>query len=65
MTNKNERGYWLRSRCYQCGHRLRFESTDCPRCGEEFHGRAVKRYPETCDCERCVKARQQARTEGK
>ena len=57
MAKKSERGSWLRSQCYACGHRLRFDSTGCPQCGEEFHGRAVKRYPEKCECDRCTMAR--------
>lgn len=59
MTDRKERGCWLWSRCYACGHRLRFSSTGCPQCGEEFDGRKQpKRWPEKCDCERCVKARE-------
>lgn len=57
MSNKNERGCWLRDRCYKCGHRLRFASTACPQCGEEFHGRDIKRYPDRCECERCDTSR--------
>ena len=53
---KSERGCWLRSQCYACGHRLRFESTACPQCGEEFQGLKVK-MRDTCDCERCDAAR--------
>jgi hypothetical protein len=58
MSNRKERGCWLWERCYQCGHRLRFASTACPQCGEEFDGRnAPKVFPERCDCERCEGAR--------
>jgi len=46
MTSKSERGVWLRERCYRCGHWLRFPSTACPQCGENFHGRMMKQYPE-------------------
>jgi hypothetical protein len=62
MTSKNERGCWLRDRCYKCGHRLRFASTGCPQCGEEFHGRDIKRFPESCECDRCEMARAEAAT---
>lgn len=37
---RDERGSWMRSQCYACGHTLRFESTGCPQCGEAFHGLA-------------------------
>lgn len=57
MTSVKERGCWLRFQCYACGHRLRFASTGCPQCGEDFHGRKVK-IKDTCECERCVKARE-------
>lgn len=38
------------------GHRLRFESTGCPQCGEEFHGLDVK-IQNVCACDRCETAR--------
>ena len=48
-------GCYLWERCYSCGHRLRFSSSACPQCGVEFDGRKdPKRWPEKCDCERCV-----------
>ena len=55
MTSKKERGsWWLRNRCYLCGHWLRFDATGCPQCGEEFDGRdAPKRFPRICQCPRC------------
>jgi hypothetical protein len=53
-TSKREKGAWLWSRCYACGHRLRFASNGCPQCGEMFDGRKQpKKFPEKCDCERC------------
>lgn len=55
---KDTDGSWLWQRCYACGHRLRFASTGCPQCGENFDGRTMpKRWPEHCDCERCEDAR--------
>lgn len=58
MSNRKERGCWLWARCYACGHRLALDSTACPQCGESFDGRKEpKRFPETCECDRCVKAR--------
>ncbi len=56
MTLKSERGSWLRGQCYACGHRLRFDSTGCPQCGEDFHGLKVK-VRDVCECDRCVEAR--------
>lgn len=53
----DERGGWLRDQCYACGHRLRFASTGCPQCSEEFHGRDVP-VNDVCECPRCVAARQ-------
>jgi len=51
-------GCYLWERCYLCGHRLRFASSGCPQCGEEFDGREdPKEWPEHCDCERCEAAR--------
>ena len=62
MTDRTERGSWLWSRCYKCGHRLRFDSTGCPQCGEDFDGRnAPKKWPEHCECERCVESRAKQR----
>lgn len=58
--DSKERDCWLWHRCYACGHRLRFASTVCPQCGEEFDGRRQPRkgqWPERCDCDRCVLAR--------
>lgn len=52
MILKSERGSWLRGQCYACGHRLRFDSTGCPQCGEEFHGLKVK-VRDVCQCDRC------------
>lgn len=60
MADRKERGCWLWERCYACGHRLRFASTGCPQCGEDFDGRRQPgkgKWPETCDCERCQLAR--------
>lgn len=58
MTDRKERGSWLWSRCYACGHRLRFDSTGCPQCGEDFDGRNnPRKWPEKCDCERCTAPR--------
>lgn len=60
MSNRNrkERGCWLWSRCYSCGHRLRLDSTACPQCGEEFDGRKQPReWPDKCECDRCDEAR--------
>ncbi len=52
-------GFWLRGRCYKCGHRLAFASCNCPQCGIEFaHGREPKRFPEKCECKRCMTARE-------
>jgi predicted RNA-binding Zn-ribbon protein involved in translation (DUF1610 family) len=61
-TSKKERGSWLRSQCYACGHRLRedLQSTSCPQCGENFHGLKVK-VKDICQCERCTTARQETR----
>lgn len=60
-TNRKERGCWLRSRCYACGHTLRFQSTGCPQCGENFDGRKnPKRWPRVCDCARCRPAAAEA-----
>jgi uncharacterized OB-fold protein len=57
-TNRKERGCWLWSRCYKCGHRLALSSNACPQCSESFDGRKMpKRWPEKCDCERCEAAR--------
>ena len=57
-TDRTERGAWLWSRCYACGHRLAYDSNGCPQCGEEFDGRKQPRkWPETCDCPRCELAR--------
>ena len=59
MTDRKERGCWLRGRCYMCGHELRFDSTGCPQCGEEFDGRKLPRgfkWPKTCECSRCTAA---------
>ena len=39
MAKEEERGCWLWHRCYACGHELRFASTGCPQCGEDFDGR--------------------------
>lgn len=50
-------GVWLRERCYSCGHRLRFEASACPQCGEEFDGREIEVFPDACDCRRCAEAR--------
>lgn len=51
-------GSYLWERCYSCGHRLRFASTGCPQCGKTFDGRTdPKKWPESCDCPRCVDAR--------
>lgn len=53
--SKKEKGSWLWSRCYACGHKLRFSSSDCPQCGEMFDGRKMpKRWPAKCKCERCA-----------
>lgn len=52
----NERGGWLRGQCYACGHRLRFDSTGCPQCGEEFHGNEVA-INDVCECPRCSNVR--------
>lgn len=56
MPKKSERGCWLRGQCYACGHRLWFESTGCPQCGEQFHGLTVK-VQNICACDRCETAR--------
>lgn len=64
MTDRNEKGSWLRGRCYACGHTLRFDSNGCPQCGEEFDGRKLLRrfkWPETCECSRCTSKRAEAR----
>jgi hypothetical protein len=64
MRSSEERGCWLWSRCYACGHRLRFPSTGCPQCGEDFDGRKMpKKWPEKCECERCEAAQAQANSE--
>ena len=58
MSNSIDDGAYLWERCYACGHRLRFASTGCPQCGEQFDGRKdPKRWPEKCDCARCSEAR--------
>lgn len=55
MTRKKDEGAWLRQRCYECGHTLRFPATGCPQCGAEFDGRAApKRWPKKCQCQRCA-----------
>lgn len=52
-------GFSLWARCYDCGHRLRFEASGCPQCGEHFDGRAEPDvFPDSCDCERCERARE-------
>lgn len=59
MRSAKERGCWLWSRCYACGHRLALDSTACPQCGEEFDGRHPPFiWPENCECERCSDARE-------
>ncbi len=51
-------GFWLRLRCYACGHRLRFEASGCPQCGETFDGREdPAEFPEACECKRCADER--------
>lgn len=57
MSSNDDNAY-LWDRCYACGHRLRFASTACPQCGEEFNGRDdPKTWPERCGCVRCAEAR--------
>lgn len=59
VPKAEETGSWLWSRCYDCGHRLALPSDSCPQCGTHFEGRRMpKRFPEKCQCERCVAARQ-------
>jgi hypothetical protein len=54
----DEGGFWLRERCYKCGHRLAFAASACPQCGIEFaHGDDPKRWPDRCECKRCDAAR--------
>lgn len=54
IERQENAGCWLRHRCYACGHQLRFASTACPQCGEDFDGREAPRtWPKTCDCARC------------
>jgi predicted RNA-binding Zn-ribbon protein involved in translation (DUF1610 family) len=54
---KND-GSYLWERCYSCGHRLAYASDACPQCGIDFDGRNdPKKWPEKCDCPRCVEAR--------
>ena len=58
MRDIEERGCWLRERCYLCGHILRFDATGCPQCGEEFDGRDDPTvWPDVCDCPRCEAAK--------
>lgn len=48
----------LRYRCYACGHRLALASDSCPQCDIAFDSRTPpKRYPETCQCQRCEEER--------
>lgn len=52
--NAGERGDYLRSRCYACGHALRFASNGCPQCNEYFDGRKDPDvWPKLCSCARC------------
>lgn len=59
MSNDtDDDGTWLRERCYECGHRLAFDASHCPQCGERFDGRDdPEPMPDACKCQRCTEAR--------
>lgn len=58
MADRSEAGAWRWNRCYACGHRLAFEANACPQCGEYFDGRRLPvPFPDSCLCDRCLKAR--------
>lgn len=39
---------WMTDQCHKCGHRFRFESSDCPQCGTDA---AAPWVPRTAACE--------------
>lgn len=58
-SHRADDGVYLWSRCYVCGHRLRFAASNCPQCRESFDGRPDPSvYPELCGCQGCVEARE-------
>lgn len=50
---------WIGGRCGECGHRFRFKASACPQCGASMFApwNEPEAYPDTCDCDRCAKAR--------
>lgn len=48
---------YLADRCWKCGHRFRSSASHCPQCSAAMKAKDPKKFPENCDCNRCVEAR--------
>lgn len=48
---------WISERCADCGHRFAYPSNYCARCNRKVGPTEPDEYPETCECPRCIVAR--------